>query len=91
MFEHQIQLIADIEGVHQFLARFHRLIVHNVHDGLHTILERRMRWVGHQFVVFDEIDARFRQNRNQIGRLRRRQSDARFDDGANDRPALYPG
>ena len=40
--------------------------VDHPHQRIDSRIERRMRWVGHQFVVFDEVDSGFGKLLNEI-------------------------
>ena len=89
--EHRVDLVGDVEGVHHLLAGPVGVVVDHAHHRLDPPLQRRVRRVGHQLVVLDEVDPRLDQRPDQAGRLLGREADARLDDRADDRPALDAG
>ena len=88
MLQHVIELIADIERVHQLAAGRVCQIVHDAHDCLHSLIERRVGRIGHQLIVLHEIDASLAERSDELGRFVGRQADTRLDDRADDRPIV---
>ena len=85
---HRVEFVADVEGIHHLFASALRVIINDAHDGVHAFIERRVRWIRHQLIVLDKINSRFGQSFYQFRRLRRRHSNARFDDRADERTVL---
>ena len=85
MLEHAIELIADIERIHQLAAGRVRQVVDDAHHGLHALGQWRVGRVGHQLIILDEIDASLAERFDEFRGLLRRQTDARLDDRADDR------
>ena len=91
VLEHPVELVADVEGEHHLAAGAVGELVDDVHHRLHPLGKRRMGRVGHQFIIFDEIDAGFAERADEIGGRGGRQTDARLDDRADDRPIVDAG
>ena len=70
MLEHAVELIADIEREHQLAAGRVGQFVHDAHHRLHALGERRVRRIGHQLIVFHEVDAGLAERSDKLGRLR---------------------
>ena len=85
---HRVEFVAHVEGIHHLLASAVGVGVDDAHDGIHTFVEGRVRWIRHQLIVLDEINSGFAKNFHQVRRLLRRHADARLDDRADERAAL---
>ena len=85
---HRVEFVANVEGIHHALASAIGVGVDDPHDGVHTLVKRRVRRIRHQLVVLDEINSGFAENFHQLRRLLRRQADAGLDDCADERTAL---
>jgi hypothetical protein len=58
------------------------------HDGVHALVERRMRRIGHQFVVLDKINSGLSESLDERGGLYRSETDTGLNDGADKRTAF---
>ena len=88
---HGVEFVGNIERVHCLFAGAFGVGVDHAHDGIDAFVERRVWRVGHELVVFEEIDAGLDEGFNELGGLRDRESDAGLDDGADERTALDAG
>ncbi len=48
---HAIDLVGNVKGIHDLLAEFVRQALNFFHHAGDAFGERRMRWIGHQFIV----------------------------------------
>ncbi len=86
-----VEFVGDVEGVHDFLADALGVVVEDSHNGVNAVVERGMRWIGHEFVILDEIDPGFGEGFNDVGGLLGRHADAGFNDGADEGKVLDAG
>ncbi len=86
--EHRVQLVADVEGVHDPLAGALGVLVDDAHHRGDASVERRVGRIGHQLVVLDEVDPGPGEPGHELRRRLRAQAHARLDDRPDERPRL---
>ena len=86
--QHVVDVASDVECIHRFLAGLVGDFFDFRHDGGNPFRERRVVWVGLQFIVLDEVETGNGEVTHQACQCVGRQPDAGFDDGADQRQFL---
>jgi hypothetical protein len=89
--QHVVDAAGDVDRVHRHAAEAVGMLVQHRRHGLEPGVEGRVRRVGDQLVVLEEVDAGGAEIVYQRRRLRGGEADARLDDRADQRPARDAG
>ena len=87
--QHLVDISGKVNRIHHLLARPVGVIAQHAQNRGGPLFEGTVRPIGLQFVIFDEVDPRLGQGTHLRGSRLRAHANARFDDGADERPLLH--